>query len=113
MQFLKPNPGDLPNKIRYFGIRVRIYESPFTKFTIDQDFQAIASLNIIIATPGRLCQHLDQTYGFNLDNLLMFVLDEADRMLDMGFKNELDQIVSFLPQKRYEFQKTRLAHINF
>ena len=43
-------------------------------------------MNIIIATPGRLLQHLDETSDFDASNLKVLVMDEVDRMLDMGFK---------------------------
>ena len=43
-------------------------------------------MNIIIATPGRLLQHLDETSNFDGSNLKVLVMDEVDRMLDMGFK---------------------------
>ena len=41
-------------------------------------------VDILIATPGRLLQHMDETALFNADNLKILVLDEADRILDMG-----------------------------
>ncbi len=45
-----------------------------------------AGLNILVATPGRLLQHMDETPGFDAGGLQVFVLDEADRILDMvGF----------------------------
>lgn len=40
-------------------------------------------MSIIITTPGRLLQHLDETPGFDCSNLQLLVLDEADRILDM------------------------------
>lgn len=46
----------------------------------------IKTMNIVIATPGRLLQHMDETSTFNADNLQCLVMDEVDRMLDMGFK---------------------------
>ena len=46
----------------------------------------IVKMNILIATPGRLLQHMDETPGFTCDGVQMLVLDEADRILDMGFK---------------------------
>ena len=55
--------------------------------------------DIIIATPGRLLSHL--TMGnVNLSEVAFFVLDEADRMLDMGFFDDIMKIVSKLPEKR-------------
>ncbi|MES1902288.1 MAG: ATP-dependent RNA helicase, partial [Paramarteilia canceri] len=48
--------------------------------------------NIVIATPGRLLQHFDETYGFSANNLQVLVLDEADRILDLGFRDEVDAI---------------------
>ncbi len=55
--------------------------------------------NIIIATPGRLIAHLNMGYA-QLSKLKHFVLDEADRMLDMGFTDDLNKIISFLPKER-------------
>ena len=54
-------------------------------------------MNILVATPGRLLQHMDETYGFNADNLQMLILDEADRTLDMGFKRTIEAILEQLP----------------
>lgn len=54
-------------------------------------------MNILVATPGRLLQHMDQTLAFDVSNLQLLVLDEADRILDMGFSKTIDAIVSNLP----------------
>jgi len=56
-------------------------------------------VDIIIATPGRLISHLSSGL-LKLDQLEHLVLDEADRMLDMGFYDDIMRIVSFLPEKR-------------
>ncbi|KAI5119475.1 hypothetical protein M0805_007209 [Coniferiporia weirii] len=57
-------------------------------------------MNILVATPGRLLQHMDQTFGFECDNLQVLVLDEADRILDMGFSRTLNALLSHLPRSR-------------
>mgnify|MGYP003576094431 CR=1 FL=1 len=56
-------------------------------------------VDIIIATPGRLISHLSSGV-LKLDQLQHLVLDEADRMLDMGFYDDIMRIVSFLPKQR-------------
>lgn len=55
--------------------------------------------NIIIATPGRLLAHLNQGY-VRFNTVKHLVLDEGDRMLDMGFSDDLNRIISFLPKDR-------------
>ena len=55
--------------------------------------------HIIVGTPGRVEEHLRKV-NLNLDNLTTLVLDEADRMLDMGFQQALDDIVSYMPKQR-------------
>ncbi|CAO3624025.1 unnamed protein product [Cunninghamella echinulata] len=57
-------------------------------------------MNILVATPGRLLQHMDQSVGFNCDNLQVLVLDEADRIMDMGFKKTVNAIIENLPKQR-------------
>lgn len=57
-------------------------------------------VDTLVATPGRLLDLMDQGY-IKLNGVEFFVLDEADRMLDMGFANDVRKIVSALPQKRH------------
>ena len=57
-------------------------------------------VNLIIATPGRLLDHLQNTKGFVFRNLLAFVMDEADRILEQGFEDDLRQILKILPKER-------------
>lgn len=56
-------------------------------------------VDIIIATPGRLIAHLISGI-VNLEHLQHLILDEADRMLDMGFNEDIMRIISYLPKKR-------------
>ena len=56
-------------------------------------------MDILVATPGRLLDLMDQGY-INLQNIQFFVLDEADRMLDMGFINDVRKIIAVLPARR-------------
>jgi ATP-dependent RNA helicase RhlE len=58
-----------------------------------------AGVDILIATPGRLLDLIDQRY-VHLQHLKIFVLDEADRMLDMGFIHDVKKIITKLPAKR-------------
>ena len=69
---------------------------------VDIEKSRIASMNILVATPGRLLQHMNETPYFTWDNLQMLVLDEVDRILDMGFADELNQIIGFLPMKKVQ-----------
>lgn len=55
--------------------------------------------HIIVGTPGRIEEHLRKN-NLNLDNLNTLVLDEADRMLDMGFQATIDEIISHAPKQR-------------
>jgi superfamily II DNA/RNA helicase len=55
--------------------------------------------DIIVATPGKLISHLNLGY-VNTDKLEHLILDEADRMLDIGFYDDIMKIISFLPKKR-------------
>src|SRR6476469_5648029 len=57
------------------------------------------SAHVVIATPGRLNDLLERRL-MNLDGVRMLVLDEADRMLDMGFKPQVDRILRTVPQNR-------------
>lgn len=56
-------------------------------------------IEVLIATPGRLLDLMNQGY-INLNDIGYFVLDEADRMLDMGFINDIRKIIAKLPHKR-------------
>ena len=58
-----------------------------------------SGVDVIIATPGRLLDHLRQPYA-RLDKIEHLVLDEADRMLDMGFLPDIKRVLKFLPTKR-------------
>ncbi|GJD11756.1 ATP-dependent RNA helicase HAS1 [Galdieria sulphuraria] len=55
---------------------------------------------IIVATPGRLLDHLQNTRGFLFKNLQVLVIDEADRCLDIGFEEEMHEILRILPKDR-------------
>ncbi|KAK3066455.1 ATP-dependent RNA helicase dbp4, partial [Coniosporium uncinatum] len=68
--------------------------------SLREEQDALARMNIVVCTPGRILQHLSQTASFSVDNLRMLVLDEADRILDMGFRNDVDAIVEYLPKDR-------------
>lgn len=51
------------------------------------------NMNILVCTPGRLLQHMEQTPGFDCTNVHVMVIDEVDRCLDMGFKHTIDMIM--------------------
>ncbi|MBF0619722.1 MAG: DEAD/DEAH box helicase [Candidatus Omnitrophica bacterium] len=62
--------------------------------------QLRANPRIIIATPGRLIDHVTERRTIKLDTVSVLILDEADRMLDMGFAPQLEQILRFVPKER-------------
>lgn len=69
-------------------------------FSFEQEKRALTTgANIIIATPGRLMSHLNMGY-VKFDKLKHLILDEADRMLDMGFNEDITRIIKYVPVKR-------------
>jgi ATP-dependent RNA helicase DDX47/RRP3 len=56
--------------------------------------------HIIVATPGRLLHHLQNTKGFSLRSIRYLVLDEADRLLNEDFEEEINKILQLLPKER-------------
>ena len=56
-------------------------------------------VSILIATPGRLLDHLQTTQCFRVSNLQFFVMDEADRLLDLGFENDLNTILDLIQSR--------------
>ncbi|EAW06779.1 RNA-dependent ATPase HCA4 [Aspergillus clavatus NRRL 1] len=68
--------------------------------SLREEQERLGRMNILVCTPGRMLQHLDQTALFDTYNLQMLVLDEADRILDLGFQQTVDAIVGHLPKER-------------
>jgi ATP-dependent RNA helicase RhlE len=64
-----------------------------------QEHAMRAGVDVLVATPGRLLDHLNAPYA-NLKNVEFLVLDEADRMLDMGFLPDIKRILKHVPTKR-------------
>ncbi|BBN13647.1 ATP-dependent RNA helicase DDX31/DBP7 [Marchantia polymorpha subsp. ruderalis] len=71
-------------------------------------------ITLLIATPGRLLDHLSNTNSFKIDPLKWLVFDEADRLLDLGFDKDIQSILSLLNQKQAaskQFKESERQHI--
>ncbi|KAL3997763.1 DEAD/DEAH box helicase family protein [Acanthocheilonema viteae] len=68
----------------------------------DVEFESkrIGSVNIVVCTPGRLLQHMDENSTFSCEQLQILVIDEADRILDLGFSRQINAILENLPNSR-------------
>lgn len=84
-----------------YGKRVRLLTSViFGGVSQNPQIRSLRQgVDVLVATPGRLLDLISQGY-INLKNVEVFVLDEADRLLDMGFSKDINRIVKMLPQKR-------------
>uniref|UniRef100_A0AC35UAM3 RNA helicase n=2 Tax=Rhabditophanes sp. KR3021 TaxID=114890 RepID=A0AC35UAM3_9BILA len=81
---------------------------------VSYEKKRLASMNIIIATPGRLLQHMDENDDFRCDLLQILVIDEADRIMDLGFKTQMNAICENLPKQRQTllFSATQTKNVN-
>lgn len=86
------------NKLsRYRNIKIRAI---FGGQAIERQIMALKKgVHIVIGTPGRVMDHLKRN-TLKLDNVKMVVLDEADKMLDMGFREDIELILDKVPNKR-------------
>ncbi|XP_058108021.1 probable DEAD-box ATP-dependent RNA helicase 48 [Magnolia sinica] len=73
-----------------------------TRFKIDQKHLESDPCQIIVATPGRLLDHIENKSGFSmrLMGLKVLILDEADHLLDLGFRKDIEKIVDCVPRQR-------------
>lgn len=73
-----------------------------------------SGINLIVATPGRLVDHLLTTKDWSLSNLKMLIIDEADRILEDGYKDQLHEIIEGIPPERQTalFSATQTKDVN-
>ncbi|XP_010423044.1 PREDICTED: DEAD-box ATP-dependent RNA helicase 25-like [Camelina sativa] len=76
-----------------------------TKLPTEQRRMQKSPCQILVATPGRLKDHIDNTSGFatRLMGVKVLVLDEADHLLDMGFRRDIERIIAAVPKQRQTF----------
>uniref|UniRef100_A0A7N0VGF2 ATP-dependent RNA helicase n=1 Tax=Kalanchoe fedtschenkoi TaxID=63787 RepID=A0A7N0VGF2_KALFE len=76
-----------------------------TRFKLDQKRLETEPCQILVATPGRLLDHIESKSGFSarLMGLKMLVIDEADHLLDLGFRKDMEKIVDCLPRRKQSF----------
>ncbi len=83
--------ADLPDKVRIMAV--------YGGVSINPQMMAMNNVSILVATPGRLID-LVESKAVHLTDIDTLVLDEADKMLNLGFKEEMDRIFELLPKKR-------------
>ena len=83
--------SSLPERIKTLAV--------YGGVSINPQMQALNSVNVLVATPGRLLD-LIESKSVHLSEIKTLVLDEADKMLSMGFKEEIDRIFKLLPSRR-------------
>ena len=81
----------LPDRVKTIAV--------FGGVSINPQMQAMQNVNVLVATPGRLLE-LVESNAVHLTSISTLVLDEADKMLNLGFKSEMDKILDLLPKKR-------------
>ena len=81
-------------------INVRCVEITGGTPIVDQAKALQKSPHVVVATPGRLVDHLENTKGFHLRNLKYLVFDEADKLLDLNFSDAINKILKVLPRER-------------
>jgi len=67
--------------------------------SINPQIEQLRYADVVVGTPGRILDHIDRR-TIDLDNVKILVLDEADRMLDMGFKDDVERIIDKCPRQR-------------
>lgn len=93
--------------LQIFGVARELMENHSQTFGIvigganrrQEADKLVKGVNLLIATPGRLLDHLQNTKGFVFKNLKALVIDEADRILEIGFEEEMKQIIKILPNE--------------
>ena len=95
----------LPDRIKSMAV--------FGGVSINPQMMALQGVNVLIATPGRLLE-LIESNAVHLSDIETLVLDEADKMLNLGFKEEVNSILAMLPKKRQNllFSATLSKNIN-
>ncbi|MDG2227928.1 MAG: DEAD/DEAH box helicase [Flavobacteriales bacterium] len=81
----------LPDRVKTIAV--------FGGVSINTQMQAMQNVNVLVATPGRLLE-LVESNAVHLTSISTLILDEADKMLNLGFKSEMDKIFDLLPKKR-------------
>ena len=81
----------LPQKVKTLAV--------FGGASINPQMKALMNVNILVATPGRLLE-LIELNAIHLSEVETLVIDEADKLLNIGFKKEMDNIIAMLPEKR-------------
>lgn len=87
--------GDMQNFVKYMDLNIAVLIGGK-----DLDYQKKllkGGVDVIIATPGRILEHTQK--GLKLDSIEIFVIDEADRMLDMGFSKDIKSVAQLLPKR--------------
>lgn len=97
---------DVINKVgfkHYFSVGLLIGGTD-----VRDQLKRLYAINIVICTPGRLLQHLEENPNFYVDQLQMLIVDEADRILDMGFKAQVttDSLFRYCPFRWTRFSST-------
>ncbi|GAA6062982.1 hypothetical protein JCM10212_005805 [Sporobolomyces blumeae] len=96
------------------GIGVRVATIVGGMDTMAQQVALAKKPHVIVATPGRLQDHLENTKGFSLKSLKFLVMDEADRLLDLDFGPVIDKILKVIPRegrKTYLFSATMTTKV--
>lgn len=88
--------GELKKWSKYLNLKTAIV---FGGVGIEPQIRAIAESEIVVGTPGRLLDHLNRR-TLNLSKISYFVLDEADKMVEMGFIEDIERILSASPRNR-------------
>lgn len=82
---------DLPERVKTLAV--------YGGVSINPQMKALQNVKVLVATPGRLLELIDAN-AVSIEDISTLVLDEADKMLNQGFKEEMDRIFSFLPRRR-------------
>lgn len=91
----------IPMTHNYAGLRSTVIVGG-----IDMMTQALAlqrKPHIVVATPGRIVDHLENTKGFHLKSIKFLIMDEADRILTMDFEEEVNTLLAEIPKERQTF----------